>query len=214
MADSNNNTDMLMMFVKDSTPVDAECLAVVDKKDDFTKDFIAGKYFEIDSFDMSIKLVDKDSTSVKDDTKDGEKKKEKGGSFSKWVQGIMPAASGQSRLYPLEMEAVSFSRRMDRFSPLLFQLCFKTKSFDSVVVVKRKSSGAGANSDGIANIPYFRVEFKQVLVVGVDWDADDAMVKEKCKFVCRSVAVQYRQQMHDGSAGVTVGGEVLQISEK
>lgn len=207
--------DMLGMFKKDGVWVAAESQAAVDTSDPFTIDFSAGKYFDLDSFDMGIKLNDKDSTNYDSDKKkktDDDEDKKKSGSFSKWVQGIMPPNTSVSSFYPLEMEEVSFSRQIDSFSPLLFQMCFQTKSFDQVTFVKRKISGLGSNSStGIGNIPFFRVDFKQVLVIGLTWEAEE-MIKEKCKFVCRSVAVRYRPQLHPGTAGATIGGQELNLS--
>ncbi len=197
--------DMVMMFIKDGTPVDAGSLAEINPNDEFFRGFVAGKFFDIDSFEMGINLVDQDTTlaTKKED-------KEKGGRFSKWVQNIMPVVQPGSRLFPLEMEPVSFSRKMDNFSPLLFQLCFKTKTFDQVSVVKRQ---VFHKADAGVSLPFLRVDFKQVLVTALDWDIEEE-VKEKCKFVCRSVAVKFRPQKQRGTPGATIGGEELKISEK
>jgi hypothetical protein len=35
---------------------------------------------------------------------------------------------------------------------------------------------------------FLRIDFTDVLVIGVDWDSGD-VVKEKCKFICRGVKV-------------------------
>jgi hypothetical protein len=49
-----------------------------------------------------------------------------------------------------------------------------------------------------------------VLIVAVDWDGSD-IVKEKVKFVCRTVSVKYRPQMAHGKAGATIGGQELSL---
>ena len=67
-------------------------------------------------------------------------------------------------------------------------------------MIKRKA--AASNVSGHA---FLRIDFTDVLVIGVDWDSGD-VVKEKCKFICRGVKVQYKPQTSDGSLGAAVPG--------
>jgi type VI protein secretion system component Hcp len=201
-----------MMIADKGTGIAAEGLSEIDTSDAFTKDFVAGKFFEIEDFGLGIDLDDTDSSSKGNSqtpgvqpTKETEAMKAKG-KFAKWTQGLTVSA-GQgalSNMFPIQMEPFSFTRRIDMASPLMFQRCFLTKPFDTAVLVMRKTGGraAGANKN-IASIPFLRIEFKPVLIIAMDWDADE-VVKEKCKFVCREITVRYRPQNHDGTLGDAV----------
>jgi hypothetical protein len=79
-------------------------------------------------------------------------------------------------------------------------MCCNSKSFASATLIKRKA--AGTDTSGHA---FLRIDFKDVLVIGLDWDSGD-VVKEKCKFICRGVKVQYKPQTSDGSLGAAVPG--------
>jgi type VI protein secretion system component Hcp len=212
--------DTLMMFVSGGQPISAECGASIDTKDtDMMTGFQAGKYFEIDDFELGIDLTDTDSaaaqTGNKQDQQTGKDKKTTA-KFSKWVQGLNVAVSqgSNSQLFPVEMEPFAFSRLMDISSPLLFQNCFQTKPFDSATIVKRKRGIISAidSRTALTHVPYLRIDFKNVLLISVDWDGGD-MMKEKYKFVSRSVTVKYRQQNHDGSKGAVIGGTELSLQK-
>ncbi len=184
--------DIVMMLKAGGTAIEAESQSAVDGETGWTDDFTAGKYFEIEDFDFGINVVDSDSPETKGTGKEeAGRSKPKSGRFSKWVQGLT-VATGQGAggtLYPVEMEPFSFTRQIDSASPLLFKNCFKTIPFDSGAVVMRKAGGLGATSDG-TGLAFLRIDFTSVLFVAIDWDAGE-VVKEKCKFVCRSVKVKY-----------------------
>ena len=154
-------------------------------------------------------------TGNKQDQQTGKDKKTTA-KFSKWVQGLNVAVSqgSNSQLFPVEMEPFAFSRLMDISSPLLFQNCFQTKPFDSATIVKRKRGIISAidSRTALTHVPYLRIDFKNVLLISVDWDGGD-MMKEKYKFVSRSVTVKYRQQNHDGSKGAVIGGTELSLQK-
>jgi type VI protein secretion system component Hcp len=188
--------DLLMKFVKGSDAIDAESQTTVDSKDGFLSDFKTGKFFEVDEFNFGVGLED-------DDT--GDKRPAGGASghermphasrtrFNSWLRG-------ETKAYPVDLEPFSFTRQMDQASPLLFEMCCNSKSFTSATLIKRKA--AGTDTSGHA---FLRIDFKDVLVIGVDWDSGD-VVKEKCKFICRGVKVQYKPQTSDGSLGAAVPG--------
>lgn len=133
----------------------------------------------------------------------------KSGRFAKWVQGTMPPAPPGSKLYPIEMEPVSFSKKMDRASVFLFLNCFMVNQLKSATIVMRKSAGIASN---IGTIAFLRIDFTDVLIIAVDWDGGEE-VKEKVKFVCRSVKVQYYAQNPDGSQGKLAQTEDLSLKD-
>jgi type VI protein secretion system component Hcp len=199
--------EILMMLMNGTAAVAADCQVEIDTTDTFMSGFTAGHFFEVKDFDFSVRLVDNDtvrddrSEKSKDKDKDKDKEKNKKGNFSRWMQGA--DMSG----YEPEMETVSVTRMADKASPLLFQNCFRAKSYDKAVVIKRRVGlGRTGTNSGVQSFPYFRVDFTDVLLVSVDWDAEETGIKEKLKFVPRYVKVQYRPQNQDGSKGTVVPG--------
>jgi type VI protein secretion system component Hcp len=116
--------------------------------------------------------------------------------FSKWRNER--AANAGSTRYPLEVEPVTFTRYMDQASTTLLQALFDSQSLASASIVRRVDTGSGANA-------YLRLDFTDVLIVGIDWD-DDELIEEKFKFICRGVQVRFRPQNSDGSLGAAISG--------
>jgi type VI protein secretion system component Hcp len=182
--------DLLMKFVKGSDPIDAECLASLDPKDRFLEDFKSGKFFEIDEFSFGVGLEDDDSPKSEKHPGTGSSGKEMSRSrtrFDNWLSGE------RTKAYPVDLEPFSFTRQMDQASPLIFEMCCNSQSFASATLVKRKAAGADVSGHG-----FLRIDFKDVLVIDV--------VKEKCKFICRGVKVQYKPQSSSGALGAAVPG--------
>jgi type VI protein secretion system component Hcp len=195
--------DILMQIFGPKGAIAGEGQSTIDMSDPLQNDFVAGQFFEVDDFDFGIDVVDTDSASAPGDKTKDPKDTKKTGRFSKWIQGTM-VTTGQGssgRVYPIEMEPFSFSRKFDLASPTLFQNCFLTKPFVSATVVMRKTGGIGTK---VGNIAFLRIDFTDVLIIAIDWDGGE-QVKEKCKFVCRTVKVQYAQQKSDGTAMSPVG---------
>ena len=184
--------DLLMKFVKGSDAIDAECQTTVDSKDDLLHDFKAGKFFEIDEFNFGVGLEDDDSAG--DKPKPAVVAHAPRTRFTNWLRG-------EQKAYPVDLEPFTFSRQMDQASPLLFEMCCNSQSFASATLIKRKAAGTD-----VSGRAFLRIDFKDVLVIGVDWDSGD-VVKEKCKFICRGVEVQYKPQTPDGTLGGKVPGE-------
>ena len=210
---ATGSTDCLMMFEKSGNAIPAEGQSEIDTKDALMKGFVKGRFFHVEDFDFGISVVDTDSP-AKDTRKDDGEKTKKTGRFSKWIQGLsVSVGQGSSgSLYPIEMEPFSFSRQIDIASPVLFYNCFQTKPFNSAVLVRRRMSGLVPGSSNLTSIPFLRIDFGSVLLISVDWDGSE-QIKEKCKFVCRSVKVQYRPQRPDGSPGDTIGGDWLSLKK-
>jgi type VI protein secretion system component Hcp len=192
--------DLLMKFVKGGDAIKAECQANLDPTDRFLEDFKPGRFFEIDEFNFGVGLEDDDAAlsgkhheTRGDDRSD---KKSRGRTrFDQWLSGE------RTKAYPVDLEPFSFSRQMDQASPLLFEMCCNSQSFTSATLVKRKAASTDVSGQG-----FLRIDFTDVLVIGVDWDSGD-VVKEKCKFICRGVKVQYKPQSASGTLSAAVPGE-------
>ena len=216
-------TDILMMVsFAANTPIAAECQAVVDGSDALTRDFKAGCYFELDDFKFGIKVKDKDSAVPSGanhnlnirDAETGEKLKieQPDGDFANFFSSpTIP--KDLVTIYPITMDEASFSRQIDKSSPLLLKQCFNRLVIDSAAIVKRKVSGnvSGNNDNVIYNIPFFRIDFKNILLIDMEWSVSDNVIKEEIKFVCRTATAQYRPQKSDGSAGSVVSTEGLSL---
>jgi type VI protein secretion system component Hcp len=215
---SNNNLDILMKIVDvKSGAIAGEGMSTIDQDDPYTEDFKPGLFFEIEDFDVGIGLEDTDSSSRKTAPTPGPggtlsanqaaQDAKKTGKFAKWVQGLDISGSGGgtgSQLFPIQLEEVSVTRQIDQASPLLFQRCFLCQDFASATVVMRKSGGLLYGDQGnISSMPFLRIDFKPILITSISWDGGE-IVKEKLKFVCREVKVQYRPQNSDGSPGDNV----------
>jgi type VI protein secretion system component Hcp len=215
---SNNNLDILMKIVDvKSGAIAGEGMSTLDQEDPYTEDFKPGLFFEIEDFDVGIGLEDTDSSSRKSAQTPGPggalsanqtaQDAKKTGKFAKWVQGLDIGGGGGgtgSQLFPIQLEEVSITRQIDQASPLLFQRCFLTQDFASATLVMRKAGDLMYGPKGnIASMPFLRIDFKPILITSITWDVGD-VVKEKLKFVCREIKVQYRPQKNDGSAGKNV----------
>ena len=204
--------DLLMKFVQTSgEAVKAEGSSVLKKDDKLLFDFWPGKFFEIEEFGIGLNVEDSETSTNTLHAAGG--------------QGLAkpaPAAAAQGHkpkfatwrlfkkqrrgdapdiAYPVVLEPFSFTRMMDKASPIFFQNCCNSVSFDSATLVKRKVTGSD-----LALQTFLRIDFKNVLIIGLDWD-DGSIVKEKCKFICREMSVQYKQQSAGGALGAASSAE-------
>lgn len=200
-------TDLLMMFTKGRDAVPAECQAALDSNDTLMKGFVAGRFFEVDDFDFGVSVSDSDAPRRKRRSEhDDDDDEPRQGKFSKWVRDVSQSAS----VYPVLLDEVSVSRQVDKASVPFFYSCFRTTSFDSATLIKRKVTGV-SKATPLGLYTYLRIDFNAVLITDVGWSISEAVVKEKLKFVCRKVSVQYRPQNNDGTVGDTMGGEWLSM---
>jgi type VI protein secretion system component Hcp len=222
MADEKS-TDLLMMFYIAGTeklPGESRVAIRARNQDDaLMEGFETGYFFEVDSFDFGLGVLDSDSGGDKKhgaanvgggkrgmhswsgglsaQIADGEgganaaKPKRK---FEKFFSGMSTGLN-----YEVDVQ-FSFTRQMDVASPTLFERCGNMQAFKGAVLVKRKFTGNKAFHEA-----FFRMEFDHVLLTGIDWD-DGEVVKEKCSFICRQLRVIYRQQMGQGKMGDMVPG--------
>jgi type VI protein secretion system component Hcp len=118
--------------------------------------------------------------------------------FAKWR--AERASNAGSTRYPLEVEPVTFTRYMDQASTALLQALCDSQSLASASIVRRVATG-----DGSSATAYLRLDFTELLIVGIDWDDDD-VIEEKFKFICRGVQVRFRPQTSDGTLGAPISG--------
>lgn len=218
---STDSSDVLMMFeISAGSKLAAEAKAAFYSSasgttDDLMNGFEVGYFFEVESFDFGVGVTDSEGEKPGGGAEskgggnalhgdkgrsDGSPKEVKpsGPKFAKFI--YPPGGRVQKLNYPIDVQPFSFTRQLDKASPILFDQCANLKPFKSAALVKRKFTG------GQIHEVYLRLDFKDVLVVGVDWD-DGEFVKEKCTFVCREIMVTYKPQQNDGTLGSPLSGQ-------
>lgn len=203
--------DLLMKFVQtNGEGVKAEGAATLKKDDRLLFDFWPGKFFEIEEFSFGLNVEDSEA---------GGKTLSMPGTprppgapapvehatpavkFAAWRDAKKNSSQVDQITYPVVMDPFSFTRLVDKASPVFFHNCTNSISFASATLVKRKFTGGT-----LALQAFLRVDFSDVLITSLDWD-DGHIIKEKCKFICRGVAVQYKRQASDGSLAAPSSAE-------
>ncbi len=212
-----------MKLEDDKGPIEAESQSLVSKDDEFTKDFERPMYFDVEEFEFDVGIEDDDdsdssssssstssSSSSSSSSRTGsgntsakkDDKKKKGKSrFARWLGSQRNLKTDP---YPVDMQPFEFTRQFDWASPLLFQLCANSTSLKSATLVQRKAGGL-QNTDSI-NPCFLRIDFTGVLLIDVSWDISDSIIKEKIKFICQQIQVQYRVQNEAGEMYATISG--------
>jgi type VI secretion system secreted protein Hcp len=91
------------------------------------------------------------------------------------------------------------TRKIDKASPVLFQMACSGTAFQTVALVLRKS--AGASSSGVA---FLKFTFKLVAVKTIAYAKSDESPKETVTFEYGGLVIEYWQQKPDGSMGTKV----------
>jgi type VI protein secretion system component Hcp len=209
-------TDLVMLFRLDNGPVLAECALEVAPGDPLMPDFAKNtgydrysNFFEVTSFSMSLRLKEEDKsanvlgTPQRTAGHDAHQPKARGTQeFARWRSASQ--SEYKDIVYPLEFGACNFSRVIDSASPIFFEGCCTSRTFDKAVLVKRIAVGDpdDPTSTDRPSLGYLRLEFTDVLITGVNW-TDGDLVTEQCDFICRGLTVQYRQQSFPGNLGAT-----------
>jgi len=204
MADGSDTEILMKMVDSKGDALMAESTSKIDSKNDkLLADFTSGAFFSLNSFDFGLELddgiVEGDSPPVglSKTTGDGNSghpqkvRKSSSAMFDKWKTAD-PAKLKHIVPFPVKMDAVRIDRYFERTSPVLFQACARSSTFQSASIVKRKVVG------GSGLMGFLRFDFTDVLVTKVGWD-DAEVINESLSFVFRRVKVRYRQQAHDGS---------------
>lgn len=212
-----DKTDLVMQFVLNGQPVWAECALKIWEKDTLMKDFKGADYdnysnfFEVKSFDFKLALKEDDESGSPHGQPARQpstaSKAAASGQFARWRS----ASNSEFKKikYPLEVDTFSFSRIIDGASPVFFQSCCTSQTFDSAVLVKRLSQGGtGPDGDVLPSVGYLRIDFTGVLITSIGWD-DGEMIEEKCECHAKGMTIRYRQQ--DDSGTVTAAGETKAV---
>jgi type VI protein secretion system component Hcp len=187
MASEQSNELLMRMVISKADYLRAESRTVIAfESDDLAKDYNNGSFFSVDDFSFGMNIDDRDSEGV------GGQNKSSGPQvkFGKWKSASAEEIKAMSP-FPLRMDEFSITRRYDCASPVLFQKCAKSESFQSASLIKRKAVGDKLRS-------FLRFDFDDVLVTHIDWQ-DAEVIKETFKFVFRKMTVQYKTQAHSGT---------------
>jgi len=95
----------------------------------------------------------------------------------------------------------SITRKIDKASPIFFEMACSGVPFESVLLALRKSSGTG--TAGSFFLSFF---FKLVAVKTISWAHDDESPKETVTFEYGGLQVRYSQQRPDGTLMNAVPG--------
>ena len=205
----NDSTDVLMMFVSlRGRPLGGEAGTVVAESDKLATGFTPGSFFELDDFSFGGGVEDAGSG---DDDGNGQQdntvhklqdtgapgRKEKRRSKAGGARFKQYFSNPDTFAFDSIVDEISISRHLDRASMLLLQCCVDQTPLQKAVLVKRKFTDNKKPGESRAYETYLRLEFKEPLITSVEWEDGD-VVKEKVKFVCRGVKMQYRRQLPNG----------------
>jgi type VI protein secretion system component Hcp len=121
--------------------------------------------------------------------------------FRRFIEGIAVWDQTNGFGYGVDLDEVTLSRKMDCMSPQLLQLCGEQTEIDEIILVRRKPTTSTAAK---TMQPYLRLKFSEVLLTGIEWEDGD-VIKEKIKFVYRTIEVKYKRQKDDGTLAGAIG---------
>src|SRR5580658_2085342 len=91
------------------------------------------------------------------------------------------------------------TRKIDRASPLLFDMACSGTAFKQVSLALRKSAGGTQ-----AGVIHLRFDFKLVAVKTISWSHDEQSTKEEVTFEYGGLLIRYCQQNSDGSVKTAI----------
>jgi type VI secretion system secreted protein Hcp len=95
----------------------------------------------------------------------------------------------------------SITRKIDRSSPILFDMACSGTAFKQVSLALRKS--AGGMQSGVI---FLRFDFKLAAVKTISWSHDDEAPKETTTFEYGGMLIRYCQQNANGSLNTAIPG--------
>jgi len=95
----------------------------------------------------------------------------------------------------------SITRKIDRSSPVLFDMACSGTAFKQVSLALRKS--AGGMTSGVI---FLRFDFKLAAVKTISWSHDDESPKETTTFEYGGMLIRYCQQNANGSLNTAIPG--------
>jgi type VI protein secretion system component Hcp len=194
--------------------------------------FTPGSFCLVDSFSFDVQLLDKESAehkmrvqkSIAEDVV-GEGDVEESKLDKSVSKGFNPASqefalwrmppdddrsNGRNALQNFSAKAGDFSlkRRVDSASPKLFEMCCGQLPLAYVSIIKRTMApargGGGSGTGAMEAISFLRLDFSDVMVIGVDW-SDGDILEETCKLQARSLALRYMAQDANGKLSAVEG---------
>jgi type VI protein secretion system component Hcp len=102
----------------------------------------------------------------------------------------------------------SITRKIDKCSPIFYQMACSGTPFQLVTLALRKSSGGGTGGGvgAASGLIYLRFDFKLVAVKTIGWAYDDESPKETVTFEYGGLMVNYTQQAANGQMMAAVAG--------
>lgn len=209
---SSSPADLLMMLEGPEGPL-GESLSKINPTDQLAKEFQPGKFFEVKSFELDFTVSDSSQGGAANKTASRTGKQPnvivnvappsapggahgRGGGgggvgssqeFSGWL------STGMTDTLALKVQACKVTRMIDMASPWLFKMCTQKKTFPWARIVARRSGG-----DVRGTLTFFKLEFKKVILSGLNWAYEDAQVTEQLEFYYRELKVQYAEQTMTG----------------
>jgi type VI secretion system secreted protein Hcp len=96
----------------------------------------------------------------------------------------------------------SISRKIDKSSPIFFEMACSGTAFQNVFLCLRKGAGVDTGQSGQI---FLRFDFKLVAVKTISWSHDDTSPKEEVTFEYGGLQIRYCAQNPDGSMGKVIG---------
>jgi type VI secretion system secreted protein Hcp len=101
----------------------------------------------------------------------------------------------------------SITRKIDKASPIFFQMACSGTAFKQVTLGLRKSAGTGGDGGGnVSGVMFLRFDFKLVAVKTISWSHDDESPKEEVTFEYGGLQVRYNQQDPSGAMKTIYAG--------
>jgi type VI secretion system secreted protein Hcp len=98
----------------------------------------------------------------------------------------------------------SITRKVDKASPLLFQMACSGTPFETVVLALARSAGGATAVSSAAGLIFLRFDFKLVAVKTISWSYDAESPKEQVTFEYGGLQVRYSQQNPNGTLAVPI----------
>ncbi len=212
------STDILMTVTGVSGPIKTDSNVTFASRlqsDDLTNGFVAKYIFELREFSFSAGAAaslaaGKDKDKAKKDAEGagmsslsgiGRHNPLVGGALSiKGAEAAKVAEIAKARQSDTpDMQPIEFTRLMDSASAQLCKALTGCQTLPAVAIVKRKA--AGTLNGGEA---FLRLDFSQVLLIGLEWKESNDVVEETVTFIYRKLKISYRPQSADGTLGSAV----------
>jgi type VI secretion system secreted protein Hcp len=142
---------------------------------DVSSSFTTGKIFEIDDYSFDIEQT--------------------------LNIGSQASGAGAGKI---TFNPFSITRKVDKSSPIFFQMACSGTPFQFVYLALRKAAGT-SNTTG-AGLTFLRFDFKLVAVKTVSWSHDETSPLETITFEYGGLQMRYAPQKPDGSMGAAVVG--------